>query len=221
MKNPAAEIKGVKPPFGRPLSYGALKKLLLLVCFSAFTALMYFPSLTFVGYSYQPGDVAVSDIKSPVGVTAGGVTVKKGETVVRDGQIIMEDDIWKIEMIEAAVKQRRSVAPAAGLFAFTFVFIGASYWFASRNVRKFASAPKDLLLMACIFGGILVMLRITESASFVMKELFPGPILLYRYIIPVAVGPMLVRLLLNSETALAFTAGSSWAGTSPLPRTRL
>ncbi len=209
MKNPAAEIKGVKPPFGRPLSYGALKKLLLLVCFSAFTALMYFPSLTFVGYSYQPGDVAVSDIKSPVGVTAGGVTVKKGETVVRDGQIIMEDDIWKIEMIEAAVKQRRSVAPAAGLFAFTFVFIGASYWFASRNVRKFASAPKDLLLMACIFGGILVMLRITESASFVMKELFPGPILLYRYIIPVAVGPMLVRLLLNSETALAFTAVTS------------
>ncbi|GMR05344.1 MAG: hypothetical protein BMS9Abin24_151 [Thermodesulfobacteriota bacterium] len=209
MKETVVEIKGVMGLSGRTVTHATLKKLLLLICVSALAALLYFPSLTFIGYSYRPGDVAYSDIKSPESVSAPGVEIKKGETIVRDGQIIGEDDILKIELVEAAIKQRRSVVPVMGFFAFTLVFIGAFYWFLSRNVRKFASAPKDLLLMACIFAGILFMLRLTESASFVMKEVFPGPISLYRYIIPIAVGPMLVRLLLNSETALAFAVLTS------------
>lgn len=209
MREPVIGIKGVKALSGVAITRSSLKKLLLLVCTSALAALLYFPSLTFVGYSYQPGDVAYSDIKSPARVTAGGVEIKKGETIVRDGQIIREDDIWKIELVEAAVRQNRSLVPAAGFFAFMTVFLGALYWFMVRNVRKFASSPKDLLLMACILAGLLFMLRLTESASFVLKEVFPGPILLYRYVIPVAVGPMLVRLLLNSETALGFAVVAS------------
>lgn len=209
MKEPAIEIKGIKGLSGMTITRSSAKKLLLLVCTSALAALLYFPSFTFVGYSYQPGDVAYSDIKSPARVSAAGVEIKKGETIVRDGQIIREDDIWKIELVEAAVKQGRSLVPAAGFFAFMLVFIGALYWFMARNVRKFASSPKDLLLMACILAGVLFMLRLTESASFVLKEVFPGPISLYRYVIPVAVGPMLVRLLLNSETALAFAVVTS------------
>lgn len=209
MKEPSIEIKGIRWLSGRALPYRSLKKLLILICFCVFSVLLFLPSLAFVGYSYQPGDVALSDIKAPVSINAAGVSIKKGETVVRDGQIILEDDLRKIELIEAAVVQKRFFLPAAGFFAFTFVLISAAYLFASRNIRKFASAPGDLLLMAVIFAGVLMMLRVTESTSFAIKEVFPGPISIYRYIIPVAVGPMLVRLLLNSETALAFAAVTS------------
>lgn len=209
MKEPAVEIKGVKGLSGRTVTHATLRKLLLLVCVSALTSILYFPSLAFVGYSYQPGDVAYSDIKSPASVSGAGLEVKKGETIVRDGQVITEGDIRKIKLVESAMMEGRSIVPAAGFFVFTFAFIGVFYIFLVRNVRKFASAPKDLLLMACIFGGTIFMLRFTESASFMMKDAFPGPISLYRYVIPMAVGPMLVRLLLNSETALSFAVLTS------------
>ncbi len=209
MKEPSVEIKGVKALSGVAMPHSAIKKAAILLGLAVFLAVLFFPSLTFIGYSYRPGDVALSDIKSPVAIASQGISIKKGETVVRDGQVITDDDLVRIEMIESAVKQTRPVLPVAGFFFFTVVFLGTLYWFASRNIRKFASRPKDLLLMAVILAGVVLMIRITESVSFVMNGASPGSVFLYRYIVPVAVGPMLVRLLLNSETALAFAAVTS------------
>ena len=185
------------------------KRLALLAFVSFFSTILFFPSLSFVGYSYAPGDVALSDIKSPVAIDAGDVRIRKGEIVVRDGQVITEGDLAKVGLISAALKEKSRWLPAIGFFVFTAIFISASVWFATRNIRKFSSAPKDLLLMSMVLMGVLILLKLSDAVSLVLKAMSPGSSDVYKYIIPVAVGPMLIRLLLNSEMALVFAAVSS------------
>ena len=188
---------------------GAVRKLGILVIASLLATLLFFPHLAFTGYTYSPGDVATVDVKSPVRAQVAGVSVMKGETVVREGQIVSAHDIAKLHLIESAVKEARAAVPATGFFVFVLVLISAAYVLASRNIKKFASSTKDLLLMTSVFAGVLLLLRLSDTAALVLKELMPGPTAAYKFIIPVAVGPMLVRLLLNTETALVFAAVTS------------
>lgn len=192
-------------------SCGALTRRVAILAFiGLFTTILFFPALTFFGYSYNAGDVAVMDVKSPVEVSAGPITVRKGETIVRDGQVITRSDIERLGAVEGALKQKSQLVPAFGFFAFTVLFVAASYFFCARNIRKFSTLPKDLILMAAIYAGVLALLRLSDAGSIVMKEMLPAvPHSVYKYMIPVAVGPMLVRLLLNSETALVFAGVTS------------
>lgn len=195
---------------GAVISEAWWRKLGLLAAVALFTTLLFFPSLTFFGFSYVSGDVAVSDVKSPVDIAAGGIAIKKGEIVVRDGQIVSDMDLRKFNLIEAAVNEKRAMLPVVGFFVFTVVLISVSYYFASRNIRKFKTDPKDLLLMSLLFLGVMALVRFSDSAAIVMKGIMPGvPAAVYRYMIPVAVGSMLIRLLLNSETALVFVGITS------------
>lgn len=196
-------------PLESLLSNDTARKAALLIIVSLFTTVLFFPFLTFRGYSYQPDDVAVMDIKSPVEVDLPGARIRKGETIVRDGQIVTVEDLVKFGLIEEAVRDNRSVIPALGFFAFALFFFLSVYYFASRNIRKFTSSFKDLLLMAAVFAGVVFLFRLSDTVTLVMKEVLSGPPSLYKYIIPAAIGPMLVRLLLNSETALVFASVSS------------
>lgn len=206
--NPVGAISGwLSSVFsGRP----RVVKLLLLFLAGLFTAAVFFPSAAFFGYPQKPGDVAVMDVRSPVDVSSGEIRIRKGEIIIRDGQVITEADAVRLRAVEAAVGQKSQIVPAAGFFAFTVVFMAVSYFFSSRNIRKFSTLPKDLLLLAVIYAGVLVLLRLSGAVSVVMKEILPAiPGNVYIYLIPVAVGPMLVRLLLNSEVALVFAAFTS------------
>lgn len=189
--------------------HALFKRLALLAFVSFFSTILFFPSLSFVGYSYTPGDVSLTDIKSPVAIDSGDVHIRKGEIVVRDGQVVTEGDLAKVGLISAALKDKSRWLPAIGFFAFTAIFISAAVWFATRNIRKFSASPKDLLLMGMVLTGVLILLRLSDAVSLVLKTMSPGSADIYRYIIPVAVGPMLIRLLLNSEMALVFAAISS------------
>ncbi len=203
--NPAGSISGRFSVLfsGRP----GVVRLVILLLAGLFSTIIFFPSVTFFGYTQKPGDVAVMDVKSPVDVSSGDIRLKKGEIVIRDGQVITEADAARLRAVEAAVGEKSPIVPVAGFFVFTVVFMSVSYLFSSRNIRKFSTLPKDLILLAVIYSGVLVLLRLSGAATVVMKEVLPLlPAGVYVYLVPVAVGPMLVRLLLNSEVALVFAA---------------
>jgi len=187
------------------LDGAGVQKLIMLVVVCALSAFLFYPAVGFFGFNYSAGDVAVMDVKSPVGVASQEFNIKKGEIIVRDGQIITGSEVRKFEAVSAAMKDRGSILPVAGFFVFTCALIVSAYLFASGNIRKFASSPKDLLLMSLVYVMIVFFLRFSDFAAVVMKAIAPGiPSAVYIYVIPVAVGPMLVRLVLNSETALVF-----------------
>ncbi len=182
-----------------------LQKALLLVAVSIITTLVFFPALTLLGFSYRAGDVAVMDIKSPVEIEEEGISLKKGEIVVREGQVITKEDLSKLELISSVVREKRFFLAYLGIFVFTVVLLSTTYHFASRNIRKFSRKPKDLLLMGVIYTGVLLLIRFSDITADVVEKILPVvPASVYIYMIPVAVGPMLVRLFLNSETSLVF-----------------
>jgi len=192
---------------GLDLFNNFLRKSVLLVLISAVTTVFFFPSLTFYGFNYSAGDVAVSDVRSPVEVSSGDFIIRKGEVIVRDGQVITPTEMKKFALIESAVKENRLTLPAVGFFLFIAVFIAVSYFFASRNIRKFSRDTKDLILLATIFAGVLIILRFSAAVSPIMTVMVPSmPSSIYKFVLPVAVGAMLVRLILNSETAFVFAA---------------
>lgn len=181
----------------------------LMLVLSLLATVLFFPNLTFRGYEYAAGEVARTDIKSPVEAQADGLAVRKGETVVREGQVLTEGDLMKLLLIEESVRKEKSGLPAIGFFVLTAVLFAASYYFSRWNIRKFASSAKDVLLQATVLSGVLVIINLSDTVALVMTDLLPGSASAYRYVVPVAIGPMLVRLLLNSETAYVFAAVSS------------
>lgn len=191
---------------GRFDTASIVRKTGILIFASLVATLLFFPHLAFTGYTYSPGEVATVDVKSPIRAEGPDLSVMKGETVVREGQVLSERDIEKLRLIESAVQEARAAVPASGFFVFVLALLASAYVLASRNIRKFASSIKDLFLMTAVFAGVLVLLRLSDTFALVMKELVPGPTAAYRFIVPVAVGPMLIRLLLNTETALVFAS---------------
>lgn len=187
----------------------AAKSLGLMLALSLLATVLFFPNLTFRGYEYGPGEVARTDIKSPVEAQADGMAVRKGETVVREGQVLTEEDLTKLLLIEESVRKEKPELPAIGFFILTAILFAVSYYFSKKNIRKFSSSAKDILLQATVLSGVLVLINLSDTAALVMTDLLPGSASAYRYVVPVAIGPMLVRLLLNSETAYVFAAVSS------------
>jgi putative nucleotidyltransferase with HDIG domain len=189
------------------LKGSAVRKVLLLFAMCVLTALLFFPAPTFFGFYYKDGDVAVSDIRSPVEINSGGISIKRGEIVVREGERITDETLEKFLLIESSMKERRFWLPVLGLFVFTAVLITINYLFAAGNIRKFSAGARDLFFMAAIYIGVLLLLSFSGLAAQIMQTVFPLiPSTVYVYMIPVAAGAMLVRIFLNSETALVFAA---------------
>ena len=183
------------------------RKVLLLILVCAVTAVVFFPAHTYFSFTYKIGDVAVMDIKSPVDIETDEVSIKKGEIVVREGERVTEDATKRFTLITEVLKEKRMFLPIIGLFIFVAVLIASNYLFGARNVRKFATLQRDLVFMAVIFLGVLLILRFSGSLALLMQTVFPLiPSTVYIYMIPVAAGAMLVRLFLNSETAFVFAA---------------
>lgn len=181
------------------------EKLAILAAVAVLATLMYLPTQAWVGHSYSVGDVAGRDVKSPVEASRGEVSVKRGETVVRDGAVVTAADIERLDLIEEALGDRSSMVPAAGVLLFSLAFLSVVYYFSSRNIRGFATRPKDLLLMAVVLVCLLALTRFAGFYIAVVTDIFPFvPPGVYKYTVPVAVGAMLVRLILNAETALVF-----------------
>jgi len=80
------------------------------------------------------------------------------------------------------------------------------YDFSTKNIRKIAPTNKDLLFAALLVVGTALLLRVSIFVTGSLENSFPDiPSTSYYYLFPVAAGAMLVRIVLNSETALVFS----------------
>src|SRR3990172_4752412 len=172
---------------------------------SGIVAVLFSTSIPFMGYSYKVGDIATVSVMAGQNITASGADIKKGEIVVRAGDRITEDIIKKLTLIQDTSYDKGFLISVTGIFFFSLILFYATYTFAARNIRKFASEPKDILLMGVILVAILILVRLSLFVAKSIETTFPFITFnSYLYLLPIAAGPMLVRLFLNSETALVF-----------------
>jgi putative nucleotidyltransferase with HDIG domain len=133
--------------------------------------------------------------------------LKRGEMIVRVGERISEEQALKLEKMFEARKGVNGIFTGAGIFGLVLVLFLFPFRFARKNIRKFNPSNKDLLLLCLLTLVTFIILKI----SFVISTAMGSPLPFidtadYHYLLPFAVGPILVRIILNSEVALVYTA---------------
>ncbi|MBI3753570.1 MAG: hypothetical protein HY266_05935, partial [Deltaproteobacteria bacterium] len=177
------------------------------VLVSGIVAFLFSTNISLMGYSYKVGDIAGIDIMADYDIAIQGTDIKKGEIIVRAGDRITEDVVKKLKAAQDVSYGRGFAVSVIGIFLFSIILFYAAYTFSAKNIRKFASSPKDVLLMGVVLATILVFVRLSLFVAKSIGAAFPViPSHTYLYLLPVAAGPMLIRLFLNSETALTFAA---------------
>ncbi len=132
--------------------------------------------------------------------------VKKGEMVVREGARVTAEQIVKLQEIRDSGRDNRSIQTAAGLIICSLLLIYVGFYFAKRNISKFCPDLRDLLFLAGVAVSLFVLIKISifiaagVGTNFAYIESSA-----YLYAIPFALGAMLVRIVLNSETAFLFS----------------
>jgi putative nucleotidyltransferase with HDIG domain len=136
--------------------------------------------------------------------------IEKGTKIIRYGDRIEPWHVRVFQQMAELSEVSNALERALGtvlLIALIVVVIGV---FSAKNIRKFRSQPKDLVLMMLILFVFVVSVKIwfwIFGAVWEQFRLFP--LESYYYAIPFATGAMLIRFVLNSEMALAFTALAS------------
>ncbi len=132
--------------------------------------------------------------------------IKKGEMIVREGERVTADQIMKLRAIRDSGRDNRNFETIAGLLICTLLLLFVTYLFGNTNVSKFHPDSRDLLFLSVVFIALFILIKISIFIATGMGNTFAYvDSSAYFYAIPFAVGAMLIRIVLNSETALLFT----------------
>jgi putative nucleotidyltransferase with HDIG domain len=131
---------------------------------------------------------------------------RKGQVVVEQGHIITERHYRIVEeMLEEDTYINRTQI-IAGITLLVLLLVVTFYVFGRKNVRNFRPTIKDIVFMAT---SLVLMLSLTwlgsEWFQAVAEDLDWGSVAAWYYLVPVAAGGMLIRLVLNNEHAIVFT----------------
>lgn len=130
--------------------------------------------------------------------------IKAGEMIIREGEVVREDHLLKLKAIRAEQSYANFVQVALGIFGLSLVLLIFLFRFGKRNVKKFNVTFPDLIFLSTIL--LLTLLAVRLSLGLINAGQWPGylPRSAFGFGLPVAAAAILVRMLLNSETALIF-----------------
>jgi putative nucleotidyltransferase with HDIG domain len=136
--------------------------------------------------------------------------IKSGEMIVREGARLSAEQILKLQALREAGLDSRNLQSAAGLLICILLLIYIGYHFPNKNISKFRPDTRDLLFLATVCLVYFVLIKVSifivsavgNTFSYIDSET-------YLYAIPFALGAMLVRIVLNSEIAFAFSVCSA------------
>lgn len=136
--------------------------------------------------------------------------IKKGEMIVREGERVSEEQIKKLLALRDVGSDYSFLRTATGLMLGILLLTFTCHRFAKRNIRKYKPENRDLLFLVITFIGQFVLIKLAIFISTALESAFPYiESNTYYYLLPFAVGAMLVRIVLNSEVALVFSVLSS------------
>ncbi len=137
--------------------------------------------------------------------------VKKGEMIVREGERISEEQIRKIRAMRETGSDYSALKMGVGLFLSIILLVFAGHRYANVNVSKYRLKNSDMVFLVVSFVGLIILIKVAIFISTALESAFPYiDSSTYFYAFPFAVGAMLVRIVLNSETALIFILVSSF-----------
>jgi len=139
------------------------------------------------------------------------IQVKQGTMLFRAGDVLSQRHVEMLGGLAEVKGSSNTVALALSLLAFCVIVISTFYLYGSNYMRNFGLKMRELLAMAFILVLVLALSRLVlEIGAGVAQGSGGGPLpSSIWYIVPVAGGAMLVRILANGETALVFAIVAS------------
>ena len=132
--------------------------------------------------------------------------VKRGEIILRPGDRVQQEHLLRINALRKAQERTHLLAILVGMSLLTFLILTSLFQFSTQNIRKISLSQKDLLFCSTTLLGTIALLKLFQLSTDVLGgEFFSIPSSSFLYLFPIATGAMLVRIVLNSEVAIAFT----------------
>jgi cyclic-di-AMP phosphodiesterase PgpH len=137
--------------------------------------------------------------------------VKKGTTLFRTGDVLTQRHLDMLEVLRKDSAGVSFFGRFLPLFVLTALAYTVIYQFASTNVRRVSRDVRNLEAAGFVMVVILVLLRLAISGGNTLFSSASGVIRPsgFAYVVPIAAGAMLMRILANGETALLFAAATS------------
>jgi len=136
--------------------------------------------------------------------------VKRGEMIVRDGDLVSAEQELKLAGMSLETSLLGRVSSATGVLGIVLVLLYFPYRFALKNIRKFRPSYKDILLLAILMSGHFLLLKTLYLITPPLLVAFPSiDTSDYFFLFPFAASAIIVRIFINSEVALVFSAISA------------
>lgn len=144
---------------------------------------------------------ATADIKPVI------VKVSKGESIIKYGETVNRRHLSLLKELEKSWENDSSRLQFLFTTIFLFVLISAVASFLEGGLKPFHYGGRDLaIFLGLMVGSILAIKGIQFIAAEALVEKFPQvPFDFYYYMLPVAVGPMVIRMIAVKEPALVFS----------------
>jgi putative nucleotidyltransferase with HDIG domain len=131
--------------------------------------------------------------------------VKRGEVILRSGDRVQEEHLFKIKALRKAQERSYVLSIFIGIGLLIFLLLASLYEFSTKNIRKITLSQKDLLFFSATLMGIIGLLKLFLLVTDILGEEFLSiPSSSYLYLFPIAGAAMLVRIVINSEVAIVF-----------------
>lgn len=133
--------------------------------------------------------------------------VKRGEMIVREGERVSAEQVRLLHILRGdSADILKTVRTGAGLWLAIVLLFYTTHKFARVNIRKYDPDSRDMLFLASVFVAAFALAKIGIFISSAMQSAFPYiDSVCYYYALPFAAAAMLVRIVLNSETAMVFS----------------
>jgi len=135
--------------------------------------------------------------------------IKKGEMLLREGEIVTEVQLLKLKAMENNKKTEQALARSAGFALLILCMLSMTYLlFLKGSEEKPKDSDKNLIFIASILVAVFLLAKVSAEISETFSQnttftAFPSSIALG---LPIASGAMVLCLFLGLEIAIPFAA---------------
>jgi cyclic-di-AMP phosphodiesterase PgpH len=135
-------------------------------------------------------------------IRARPISLVKGQVIIRDGDPITKDHLAMMRAMESLGAGSNVAAQILGVGIFVALVLTVLFRFARKQFQRFYERPRDLVAMAVLVVGLVALAK----GMVALGDGSRGQALHYsNYLIPLAAGAMLTRLLIGAEAAVLFS----------------
>lgn len=138
------------------------------------------------------------------------LTIKRGETLFREGDKITEDHVKRYGALQSSRRDHGVLYEVFTAWCFLTLLLGALY-LAARQTFSGPEGHRDLLAIGGTVVSMTLLTRIVVSSAPGIVALlgFDASVASVWFLVPVAGGAMLVRVLMDTRAAAMFTLAAS------------